>query len=338
MDNKKIIGTLIAVAIIAIAVFAAGCVEPTEKVGEQVTVMMPFVMNSEWCAFYTALNNGYYADEGLNVTMLYTSEGSFGSVKQVAAGKTTFGYAGGDSIIMARSKDLPIVAVYQNEHSDLFSIILKADSPITEPSDLDGKTIAIPGPGSPADIAAKAILKNVGVDYNNVSFVPVGAALVPTLLGNKADAITGYIIHELILEGEGVDFREWYAKDYGANFVTLSIITNEETLKDNPELVRKFVRATDKGFKYAMDHPEEAVDAYIKNFNPEAEKFRDIELAYWERLTNEVYQPDKYPLGEFDRDQWVMTQDALYDLDMVEKKTDVDKMYTTEFVEELRSE
>jgi ABC-type nitrate/sulfonate/bicarbonate transport system substrate-binding protein len=196
----------------------------------------------------------------------------------------------------------------------------------------------MPGPGSPPDIAAKAILKNVGVDYNNVSFVPVGAALVPSLLGNKTDAIAGYIIHELILEGEGVDYRVWYAKDYGANFVTLSIITNEETLMDNPELVRKFVRATDKGFKYAMDHSEEAVDAYIKNFNPEAEKFRDIELAYWERLTNEVYQPDKYPLGEFDRDQWVMTQDALYDLDMVEKKTDVDKMYTTEFVKELRSE
>ena len=325
---------VIGLAVLIVAVIGIGFYggnTETSKM-EKVTVMMPFVMCSEWTAFYTAINNGYYADEGLDVTMLYTSEGSFGSVKQVAAGKTTFGYAGGDSVILGRSKDLPIVAVYQHEHSDLFSIITKADSSITEPADLDGKTIAMPGPGSPPDIAAKAILKNVGVDHNNVSFVPVGAALVPTLLGNKADAIAGYIIHELILEGEGTDIRVWYAKDYGANFAGLSTITNEKTLKENPELVKKFVRATDKGFKYAMKHPEEAVDAYIKNFNPDAEKARDIELAYWERLTNEVYQPDKYKPGQFNKDQWTMTQDTLFDLGMITKKTPVSEMYTDEFV------
>ncbi|MCK4730621.1 MAG: ABC transporter substrate-binding protein [Candidatus Aenigmarchaeota archaeon] len=332
-NNTLIYGT-ISLAVLIIAVigigFYGGNTETSET--EDVTIMMPFVMNSEWCAFYTAINNGYYADEGLSVTMLYTSEGSFGSVKQVVSENVDFGYASGDSIIMARSKDLPIVAVYQNEHSDLFSVITKKDSPITKPSDLDGKTIAIPGPGSPPDIAAKAILKNSGVDYNNVNFVPVGAALIPTLLGGEADAIAGYIIHELILQGEGVDINVWYAKDYNANFAGCSIITNENTLKENPELIKKFVRASNKGFKYAMDNPEKVVDAYIKNFNPDAEKFRDIELEYWERLTNEVYQPDKYPLGQFNKDQWTMTQDTLFDLGIITKKTPISEMYTDEFV------
>jgi len=233
---------------------------------------------------------------------------------------------------LAKSKDLPIVAVYQNEHSDLFSVITKKDSVITKPADLIGKSIAMPGPGSPPDIAAKAILKNSGVDYNDVNFVPVGSALIPALLKGEADAIAGYIIHELILEGEGVDINVWYAKDYNANFAGCSIMANEKMLKENPELVKKFVRATDKGFRYAMDNPKKAVDAYIKIFNPDAEKFRGIELEYWKRLTNEVYQPDKYPLGQFNKDQWIMTQDTLFDLGIIDKKTDVSKMYTDKFL------
>jgi len=88
--DKKIIGALVAVVIIAGAVFVIGCVVPTEE-EEQVTAMMSFIPVTDWNPFYVAIDKGYYADEGLDVTMQYSTEGSMGPIKQVGSGKTQFG-------------------------------------------------------------------------------------------------------------------------------------------------------------------------------------------------------------------------------------------------------
>ena len=82
-----------------------------------------------------------------------------------------------------------------------------------------------------------------------------------------------------MLKKEGVNFRTMYAKDYNANLVTLCVMTNENTINDNPELVKKFVRATNKGYEYAIAHPEEAVDIFITKFNPAAVEHRDMYMT-----------------------------------------------------------
>ena len=242
---------------------------------EDITVMMPFLPDSEWSAFYCAINKGYYADEGLNVTMLYTFEGGFGAIKQVVSGNVDFGYAGGDSVTVARSRDIPIVSIYQSGHNNLFGLIVKEASGIETPKDLEGKIIGIAGPGSPTEIGPKAILKNSGVDIDKVTFVPVGAQMIASFMSNSVDASGSFPAMEGILKKQGVPYKIWYPKDFNANFVTSTIVTSEKTIKENPKLVEKFVRATKKGFEYAIEHPEEAIEIYIK-FNPDAEKNKDV--------------------------------------------------------------
>lgn len=333
MNNRmnKIFAAVLLFVLVAGALFISGCVNTPKE--QKVSVIMSFIPSSDFVPVYSAATEGYYNDEGLNVTVLHTPEGSFGSIKQVAAGAVNFGYeVSGGTVILARSQGIPVVSVYQVEHNDLYGIITKKSSNITKPEDLIGKTVALPGPGSPPDISVKAILKNSGVDYNEVNIVAVGGNLIPTILQDKSDAIAGYIFHELILKAQGVPYNVMYPKDYGANLVTGTLIISEDTLKNNPELVKKFVRATDRGMKYSIENPEKAVDSYIKNFNPDAAKDRDLELQTWIRVINEVIQPNKFKLGQFDNDQWIKTQDILFDIGVTQKKIDISKAYTTEFL------
>ena len=122
MADKKLLGiAILVIAVIAtigaLAVFYAPA--PTEEKPVKVTVIMPFVPLPVWNAIYAGIENGYYAEEGLNISITYAPEGSFGAIKQVGAGNVMFGIASGDSIITARSQGIPVVAIYQIEHQDL---------------------------------------------------------------------------------------------------------------------------------------------------------------------------------------------------------------------------
>jgi len=334
MNNgmKTIMATILVAILVASVLFMSGCVEPTEEEVTDVTVMMSFIPVTDWNPFYVAIDNGYYGEEGLDVTMQYSTEGSMGPIKQVGSEKIQFGIASGTSIITARSQDVPVVAIYQVVQVNPYGVIAKKGSGISKPSDLVGKSVAISGAGSPTDIMTKAILYKSGVDYDNVTFVPVGAAQISTLLEGKADAIGGHLFFDFLLESIGEETDAFWAKDYDANLLDEALITNEELLKSDPELVRKFVKATKKGLEYSIEHPEEATDIYIK-FNPDAAEEKDFNLQYWKTYVNELVQPDKYPLDQqFDHDRWVMTQDTLYDIEVIDRKTDISAMYTNDFV------
>ncbi len=326
----------ISLAVLIIAVigigFYGGNTETSEM--EEVTVMMPYLPSVGWAPFYCAIDQGYYADEGLEVIMEYSPTGSVAPIQQVGADKIEFGYADVNTLIMSRAKGIPIVAVYQGEQTNVFNLIVKKDSGITKPQDLDGKEIAVVAIGAPPHLMASAILFNSDVDLNNINFVPVGSGgEIPALLQEKVDAIGAHMVHTFILNGmdELENVNVMWSFDYGVNSPANAIVVNEKTLRDNPKRIRKFVQATNRGLKYAVDHPEEATDIYIK-FNPDAAEKRSFHFEYWKAYLSKSIQPDKYPLGQFNKDQWTVTQDTLFDLGIITKKTPISEMYTDEFV------
>ena len=339
---KTIMATILIAILVAGALFVSGCTEPETNgtavvdVTEltDITVVLPVMPWSWWSMFYTAENQGYYEDEGFNVDFVYTSEGGYGVVKQVAAGQAQFGFAGGDSLLVARSNDIPVVSVYQQDHSTMWNIITRNDSGINDLTDLEGKTIAMNGPGSPLHLAAQGTLKNVGVDHNSITWVPVGGTnIIAALIGGDADAVVGHDMYKLVLDIKGIEYKSWYARDNGVDLVSMEILVSEDTLENNPESIEKFVRASNKGLEYAIENPKEAVDAYVDNFNPTANK--GLELGFWNVVVDDVIQPDEYPLGQFDRAQWVESQDILYDLGAMDVKVNIDEAYTDEFLEAI---
>jgi len=317
-----------AVAILAIAIACWGLFLQPQSGSTQVTVVVPYVATSEWLPIYSAIEQGYYGNEGLNVTIVY-GDSAFAPINPVVAGNAQFGFTQGDSVILARSQGLPVVSIYQVDHESSWGIIVRNDSGIRDLPGLAGKTMVVSGPGSSPDIVARAMFKHDGVE--NVNIVSVGQLMVPTFLEGKADAMPAHIMFEEILKAQGIGYTVFRAKDYDANYLTGVLVASEDTIAKNPELVRKFVRATGRGLDYAVKNQAAAVADYIQKYNPEAAKLGDYEANYWRRYVAECVLPDKYPLGYFDSQKWESTQDALYGAGIIGKKTDLTAAYTTQF-------
>lgn len=330
MEKKIIYALILIVAVIVSGYVLFGNIN---KKPASVTIILPFLPDVEFLPVYNAATQGFYADEGLDIKIEHTANGSFDAIKQVASGAADFSYSvSSDSLILARSEEIPVVAIYQTEHADMFGILTKKTTEELTPQWLIGKTISMPGPGSPPDIVLKAILKNSGIDEKQVKVNYVGGELISSLLSGKVDATAGHTLFEEILKSINVPFSSIYAKDYGANFPTGITIATEDTISNKKDLVRKFLRATNRGLKYAIDNPGLSVDAYIEKFNPEGASNKTVELNAWNRWINEIIKPNEYSLGYIDKDQWETANNVLADLKIISEKIDISKTYTTEFI------
>ncbi len=197
---------------------------------------------------------GYYEEEGLGVKLLPGGP-DFPSIKSVASGETPLGVAGGDEVVLAASEGLPVKAI---------AVIMKANpitwfsrEPINTPKDFEGKTVGIK-PGNNVYDMYEIILKDYNVDRTKIKEVPVKFDLSPFLDG-RVDIWPGYLVNEpLVVKSKGVDVVEMRAKDLGYNtYFGNVIIVNTKFLKEHPDIVKKYLRATIKGWEYALNHNEE---------------------------------------------------------------------------------
>jgi NitT/TauT family transport system substrate-binding protein len=146
-----------------------------------------------------------------------------------------------------------------------YSVVSLASEGIKTPKDLEGKRLAVT-PGDPLGQLLQAVCKANGVDCNKISMVQVDpAAKVVTVLEKKADALLGGADDQyFLIKYKGATPAAMRYADFGANIVGMTILTSGDTLKKNPDLVKRFVRATVKSWDETKKNPSAAVDAAMK--------------------------------------------------------------------------
>jgi NitT/TauT family transport system substrate-binding protein len=186
-------------------------------------------------------------------------------VQVVAAGSDTFGLADSSSVILTASKGADIKSVMSLLNTTGFSVVSLAEAPIRTPKDLEGKTVAVT-PGDPLGALLQAVCKANNVDCAKISMVQVDpAAKVVTVLEKKTDALLGGSDDQFFLiKYKGANPVAMRYADFGANIVGMTIMTSGDTIKKNPDLVKRFVRATAKSWEEAKKNPGAAVDAAMK--------------------------------------------------------------------------
>jgi putative hydroxymethylpyrimidine transport system substrate-binding protein len=220
-----------------------------------------------WAAhtgIYLALANGYFEDEGLNVTVYVPGDPATG-LQLVASGEDDFVISYQADVMIARGEGLPVQSVAALVQHPLNSIMALGSSGITTPANLAGKKVGVSG--LPSDEALlEAVLAQEGVALDQVEIVNVGFNLVTSLLSGQVDAVIGaYWVHEsLLIEQEGetvnvIKLEEWGVPDY----YELVLVTTEEMVDDDGETIEKFVRALQQGYAAAEDDPTAALDALI---------------------------------------------------------------------------
>ncbi|MDD2585406.1 MAG: ABC transporter substrate-binding protein [Syntrophomonadaceae bacterium] len=329
---KKITPLLL---IVALLVSLTGCnqnqaQESQPAKAEKVTIILDWFPNTNHTGLYAAKDQGYYAEQGLNVEIL--QPGDAGTAQLVAAGQGDFGVSYQEEVTVARSKEIPIVAlaaVIQHNTSGFASPI---DKNIKTPADFEGKTYG--GWGSPAETAMiKALMNKYNADFNKVNMVNIGSADFFTSIQKNIDfawIFWGWTGIEAELKNIDLNFVQLKDEHEALDFYTPVLIANEDMIKNKPELVKKFMQATAKGYEFAMQNPDKAAQILLQDV-PELNK--ELVVASQKYLAKE-YQSDATRWGEMKPEVWKKYADFMYENKLIDKNIDPSKAFTNEFLPE----
>ena len=251
---------LAAIVTAAIAVIAASLAHAEDKV----SLRLNWYLGGLHVPFYYGKERGFYGAEGIDLA-INEGRGSANTVQVVAAGSDTFGLADSSSVILTASKGADIKSVMSLLNTTGFSVVSLAESGIKTPKDLEGRTVAVT-PGDPLGQLLQAVCKANSVDCAKIGMVQVDpAAKVVMVLEKKADALLGGADDQyFLIKYKGANPAAMRYADWGANIVGMTILTSGETIKKNPDLVRRFVRASIKSWEETKKNPGAAVDAALK--------------------------------------------------------------------------
>jgi putative hydroxymethylpyrimidine transport system substrate-binding protein len=297
-------------ALIALALLAAGCGEKAEPTSagsgktEPLTVMLDWLPNADHAGLYAAQASGEYERAGLDVKFVEPSDAA-APLKLLQAGRVDLAISYEPDVMLARDQGADVVAVGALVQKPLTSLMSLGDHAITSPKQLAGKTVGTAGiPYQSAYL--RTILKKAGVDPGSVKEVNVGFRLIGAMVGKKVDATIGAFWNI-----EGVELDRAGRKPHVLRMENLGVPAYDELVvaarhKDLDEAggskVRRFLQATARGYALVKSDPAKGVDALVQ-----ADRGLDRELqTATVKATLPVYFPaDKDdPFGWQDPVQW----------------------------------
>ena len=326
--------------LLILAIFALSACAPASQTASQTTntssaantlipVKLPvgYVPDIQFAPLYVAIDKGYYKDEGLDVALDYSMEND--NTVLVGTGDLTFAIVSGEQVLLARAQQLPVVYTMCWYQQYPVGIAAKTSSGIKTVADLRGKKIGLPGLYGSSYIGAMALLDSAGLTQQDVTLDSIGYNQVTALASGQDDAVVIYVANEpLELAKEGIDYTLFKTSD-AVDLVGNGLITNEKTLKENPELVRKMVRATLKGIQYTKDHPDEAFtisEKYVENLSS-TDKQLQMQI-----LQNSIALWSASQPGYTDPKAWENMQAILLKMGLLTQPLELNSAYSNEYL------
>ncbi len=225
----------------------------SSKTLTNVSIGLGYIPDIQFAPFYVAQAKGYYKAAGLNVTLQNGIVTDL--IGSMVLGHSTLVFASGDEVMVARSKNLPVIDVSSIYQQYPVSLIVPANSPIYTLANFKGHSIGEPGPYGATHTGLLALLHAGHLSLSDVHIQEIGFTQVEALLGHKVDAVVGYSNNEpLKLEQHGFPVRTFNVSDYQP-MVSNGIITTQQTYQNSPQMVKSFVAATLKGLKDVIANP-----------------------------------------------------------------------------------
>jgi NitT/TauT family transport system substrate-binding protein len=251
---------LVSVLSTALALAFAGS---TAHAADKASIRLSWYIGGYHAAYFLGKERGFYKDEGIDLT-INEGRGSAKSAQLVAAGSDTFGVSDSSSMMLGAAKGLPIKCVVSLMNSAGFAVLYLPDKPIKTIADLKGKTVAMAA-GDALTQLFPAVLSANGLkstDVHQLLLDPAGKQAA--LLAGKVDAMLGDIgAQGVILAEKGHPVKSIRFGDVGVDTIGLVIHTNTDTIKNNPDLVRRFVHATVRSWELTRKDPDAAVQAVL---------------------------------------------------------------------------
>ena len=339
MDKKFFLVICMLLAVLALTACASNqSAEPTAEPAadlKKVTLMLDYTPNTNHTGFYVARELGYYTEAGLDVEII--EPGDNATATMVAAGKADFGvsYQEDTTYALTAEEPLPIKAIAAIiQHNTSGFVSLKAAN-INSPKDFEGKTYA--GWGAPSEEAViKAVMQADGGDFSKLTIVGADGSGFASLSAD-ADAgkvniqweFYGWAVTRGLMDGYDLNYMPCTELDERLDYYTPLIITNNDLIASDPEMIKAFMDATKKGYEYAIANPDEVAKILHDTALPDT----DMEF---------LTKSQEYLSGEYakDAESWGVMTDKVWDnytnfmleYGLIDHTIPASDQYTNEFV------
>jgi NitT/TauT family transport system substrate-binding protein len=302
---------------------------------DKVTLRLNWNVYGEHAAFFYGLEQGFYKQEGIDLT-IGISQGSGQTVKLIGTKNDPFGYADAATVAKHISEGVEVKMLAVMLQTNPQCVITWADKhPLKKLQDIKGLSFSFVA-GDSLHQLWPAILAGAGLKEAEVKtiFAPSGPTKIQLMLQGKVDGTPGYItMQPYLLEREsGRKTSTMMFSEFGVNTMSQGILAHVETLQKNPDLVRRFMRATQKSWIEAAKNVEAAVNTHVKaNPKEDAPFTRYTFTKSLEVLTTP--QSKGKPLGWMAKEDWEQTLNVLEKYGGMKGRKPTEAYYINEFLQ-----
>jgi len=302
--------SLLVLVLLGIAALASPAWAETQGL-EMVNLQLRWHHQFQFAGYYAALEQGYYREAGLDVRIHAGAPGRT-PVDEVLSGRAQYGEANSE-LLYQRLMGKPLVAlasIFQHSPSILLA---RSDSGILSPQDMEGKKVMLIGDITDADF--QAMFQNEGVALATLQIQP-SSYNIEDLVTGKTDAFNAYLTNEpYYLQQRRVPYTIIDPRRYGVDFYSDILFTTEQELRDHPDRVQAFRKATLKGWEYAMDHPDLIIDLLIDKYGVTKSR---AHLIYEATAMRGLILPDLIEIGHMNPSRWRHMADTFVKVGMVQ--------------------
>jgi NitT/TauT family transport system substrate-binding protein len=307
---------------------AASCARAPDRTPALRAIRLPmgYIPNVQFAPFYVAAEKGYFRKEGIDLSFDYKFETD--GVALVGASQIPFALVSGEQVPLARAQGLPVVYAMAWWNGYPVAVAAMESSGIRTVQDLKGKKVGIPVLAGASYVGFRALLNSAGLVEQDVALEVIGYSQVEALIAGTVNAAVVYANNEPVqLEMRGYKVNVIRVAD-SVNLASNGLLTNETTLKNEPELVRAMIRAILRGVSDAIADPDAAYQICRKYVDGLAEN--DPVQKQVLAATVEFWRSDKP--GRSDPAAWQNMEATLRSMGLLTQPLDITKAFTNDYL------
>ncbi|NVK37423.1 MAG: ABC transporter substrate-binding protein [Gammaproteobacteria bacterium] len=294
------------------------CISTASSALDEVKLQLRWYHQFQFAGYYMAIEKGFYRQQGIDAILIPGGPHALKPVDLLLNGQVDFAITS-SGIVIHRMQGDPVVAIAAIMQTSPLTWITLDSSNIRIAQDLPGHTALTMPPPEGAELLA--ILKHEGINSKSVN-IEISTYNIEDLISNKVQAFNGYISNEpYYLTQRGIKYHLIKPRDYGINFYSDVLVTSERLAHKDPELVKRFTKASLKGWMYALNHIEETVNIIHEKYAPN----KTLEhLRYEAQTIQDLVMPELVQLGHMNPGRWGFIAKTYADLGIASGNVDLE--------------
>lgn len=278
---------------------------------DKIVLQLPWYHQFQFAGYYAAVEQGYYKDAGLDVT-LKSGRPKLCAADEVVAGRAEYG-VGRAGLLLHYLKGKPLVALAAVFQHSASVMLARQDSGIYTPQDMMGRRVMLLEGDDAA--AYHATFKSVGITPGQINIIP-SSYEIDDLIRGETDVFNAYISNEpFFLEQQGIPYTIIKPSDYGIDFYGDTLFTSEGELAAHPDRVKAFRYASMRGWEYALAHHEEMIELLINKYKVTKTKSH---LRYEADAIEKLILPELVEIGHMLPERWQHMAETFTQLGMID--------------------